>query len=80
MSDATYYAQVIDGIVTAVRVVSYDFIVANPDRYGDANNWKQTFFDVEGVTYAGIGFIYDAVTDTFTPPPTPESETPDGNA
>ena len=27
-------------------------------------------------TYAGIGFIYDAVTDTFTPPPLPESETP----
>ena len=23
-------------------------------------------------TYAGIGYIYDAVTDTFTPPPTPE--------
>jgi hypothetical protein len=23
-------------------------------------------------TYAGIGFTYDAVTDTFTPPPTPE--------
>jgi hypothetical protein len=23
-------------------------------------------------TYAGIGYTYDAVTDTFTPPPTPE--------
>ena len=22
--------------------------------------------------YAGIGYTYDAVTDTFTPPPTPE--------
>ena len=28
-------------------------------------------------TYAGIGYTYDAVTDTFTPP---ESSTPDGNA
>ena len=72
MSDATYYAQVIDGIVTNVHVVSYDFIVANPDRYGDPTNWKQTYVDVEGVTYAGIGYTYDAVTDTFTPPPTPE--------
>ena len=25
-------------------------------------------------TYAGIGYIYDAVTDTFTPPPTPEAD------
>ena len=25
-------------------------------------------------TYAGIGYIYDAVTDTFTPPPTPEPD------
>ena len=25
-------------------------------------------------TYAGIGFTYDAVTDTFTPPPTPEAD------
>ena len=72
MSDATYYAQVIDGIVTSVHVVSYDFIVANPDRYGNAANWKQTFFDVEGVTYAGVGYTYDPATDTFTPPTTPE--------
>ena len=70
MSDTrTYYAQVIDGTVVSVHVVSYDFIVANPDRYGNPDNWKQTYVDVEGVTYAGIGYIYDPATDTFTPPP-----------
>jgi hypothetical protein len=74
MSNATYYAQVIDGIVTTVHVVSYDFIVANPERYGDPTNWKQTFFDVEGVTYAGIGYIYDPATDTFAPPPPADLE------
>jgi len=72
MSEPTYYAQVIDGIVTTVHVVSYDFIVANPDRYGNPDNWKQTFIDVEGVTYAGIGYTYDAATDTFSAPPEPE--------
>ena len=25
-------------------------------------------------TYAGIGYTYDPVTDTFTPPPTPEPD------
>jgi hypothetical protein len=65
----TYFAQVIDGIVATVHVVSYEFIVANPDRYGNPNNWKETFFNVEGVIYAGIGYTYDAVTNTFTPPP-----------
>jgi hypothetical protein len=24
--------------------------------------------------YAGIGYIYDPATDTFTPPPTPEAD------
>ena len=74
MSNPTYYAQVIDGIVTTVHVVSYDFIVANPDRYGDPNNWKQTFFDVEGVTYAGVNYTYDAATETFSAPPPPQAD------
>ena len=74
MSEPTYYAKVENGLVTTVHVVSYEFIVANPDRYGDPTNWKQTFFDVEGVTYAGIGYTYDPDTDTFTPPPTPEPD------
>jgi hypothetical protein len=35
--------------------------------------WKQTSYSrsFRG-WFAQIGYIYDAVTDTFTPPPTPE--------
>ena len=36
---------------------------------GLAGEWKQTSYNgnFRG-TYAGIGYIHDAVTDTFTPP------------
>ena len=39
---------------------------------GLAGEWRQTSYNhnFRG-TYAGIGYIYDAVSDTFTPP-TPE--------
>lgn len=70
MSEPTYYAQVIDGIVTTVHVVSYDFIVANPDRYGNPTNWKQTYVGIEGVTYAGIGDLWNG-TEFTTPTPDP---------
>ena len=40
---------------------------------GLAGEWKQTSYNSNfRGTYAGIGYTYDAVTDTFTPPPTPE--------
>lgn len=58
MSDTrTYFAQVIDGIVTDVRVVSQEFLDANPERY--TGTWVETFFDRAGKTYAGIGYTYD---------------------
>ena len=66
---ATYYAQVIDDVVVTVHVVSYDYLVANPDRYGDPDNWLQVFTDGTGRGYPGIGWIYDSATDTFNPPP-----------
>jgi len=42
---------------------------------GLAGEWRQTSYNgnFRG-TYAGIGYIYDPVTDTFTPPPTPDLE------
>ena len=42
---------------------------------GIAGEWRQTSYNgnFRGA-YAGIGYIYDAVTDTFTPPPTPEAD------
>ena len=65
MSDTrTYFAQVTDGIVTDVRVVSADFMAANPDRY--PGTWVETFIGVEGKTYAGLGYTWNG-TD-FVPP------------
>ena len=57
MDTRTYFAQVTDGIVTDVRVVTQEFIDANPERY--TGLWVETFRDVEGVVYAGVGYTYD---------------------
>ena len=41
--------------------------------HGEGKVWKQTSYNSNfRGTYAGIGYIYDAVTDTFTPPPVVE--------
>jgi hypothetical protein len=61
---STYFAQVTNGVVTKVAVVSADFMAANPDRY--PGEWHETFFDVEGKTYAGIGYTWDGT--NFLPP------------
>ena len=63
-----YFAQITDGVVTDVRVVTREFLEANPDRY--TGTWIETFIDVEGKTYAGLGFTWDG-TD-FSPPVAPE--------
>jgi len=70
MSDTrTYFAKVENGIVTDVRVVAYEFIVANPERYGDASLWVETFYDgSQRAKYAGIGDRYDAELDQFITP------------
>lgn len=65
---ATYYAKVENGIVTDLHVVSYDFIVANPERYGDPLLWVETFPDGSGCGYCGIGWTYDAASNTFSAP------------
>jgi len=70
---AQYFAQLDDNnVVTHVAVVMRDFLESNPDRY--TGRWVETFFDTEGKTYAGVGFIYDEVTSDFTPPPVVEGE------
>lgn len=67
MSDQ-YFAQVSDdNIVLEVHVVSQEFIDENPDRYQGL--WVETFQNVEGKTYAGIGYIYDPETNDFVSPP-----------
>ena len=68
MSDIrTYFAQVTDGIVTDVHVVTQEFINANPERY--TGLWVETFIGLPNKTYAGVGFTYDPITNDFVPPP-----------
>ena len=52
-----YFAQVVDGIVTDVRVVAAEFMASNPDRY--SGTWVETFFGVEGKVFAGVGCGWD---------------------
>jgi hypothetical protein len=80
-----HFAQVSDGKVQRVIVVSNDDCAGGDfpaseaagqafiASIGLAGEWRQTSYNhnFRG-TYAGIGYTYDAVTDTFTPPPTPE--------
>ena len=68
----TFFAQ-LDGNnrVLSVHAVTQEFIDANPDRY--PGTWVQTFADVEGKTYAGVGFTYDPATQDFIAPPQPEA-------
>ena len=62
-----YFAHIDENdFVTEVHVVSQEFIQANPERYQGV--WIETFLDVEGKTYAGIGYIYDAELDDFVAP------------
>ena len=62
-----YFAQIdAHNVVTHVSVVQQDFLEANPERY--KGTWVETFIGTEGKTYAGIGYIYDPATDTFSPP------------
>ena len=56
---AQYFAQVTDGVVTDVAVVTAEFMAANPERY--EGEWVETFFDTAGKTYAGIGYTWNGV-------------------
>ena len=70
---AQYFAQLDDNnVVTHVAVVMRDFLESNPDRY--TGRWVETFFDTEGKTYAGVGFIYNESTLDFTAPIPPVVE------
>ena len=76
-----HFANIRNGKVTRVIVVSNDDCAGGdfPESeaagqafiasLGVAGEWRQTSYNgnFRG-TYAGIGYIYDAVTDTFTPP------------
>jgi hypothetical protein len=80
-----HFAQVQDGIVTQVIVISNDDA---PDPYpasealgqafiaslGLEGVWRQTSYNgTFRARYAGIGYTYDEVADEFIAPPEPES-------
>ena len=70
---AQYFAQINENnVVTHVAVVQKEFLESNPQRY--PGRWVETFFDTPGKTYAGIGFIYDEVSEDFVAPVVSESE------
>jgi hypothetical protein len=69
---AQYFAQLDDNnIVTKVAVVQQAFLKANPERY--TGIWVETFID-DTHTYAGVGFVYDEVSQDFVAPVIPEVE------
>lgn len=64
---AQYFARINDdNIVIHVAVVTTQFMAENPDRY--PGTWVETFIDVPGKTYAGVGYTYDPATQDFTEP------------
>lgn len=61
-----YFAQINENnIVTNVHVVTAEFIAANPERYPGV--WVETFID-NTHTYAGLGYIYNQITNDFISP------------
>ena len=63
---AQYFAQLDDNnIVIDVRVVTAEFMAANPERY--AGTWVETFFDNPNKQYAGVGFEYLQLEQDFRP-------------
>lgn len=62
-----YFAKLDENnVVVHVAVVTREFLEANPDRY--QGRWVETFWETEGKTYAGVGFIYDEATQDFSAP------------
>ena len=62
-----YVAELTNDVVTAIFVADYEWAQAN---------LSGVLHDLGGEPLTvGIGFIYDAVTDTFTPPESDTDET-----
>ena len=72
MSNPQFYAKVENGVVTDVHFVAWDFLVANPERYGNPDLWLEAFYDNSGRGYCSQGYTYDVETDKFVAPPQPE--------
>jgi hypothetical protein len=66
MNQEQYFAELVNNVVTAVHVVTKEFLDANPERY--TGTYVETFFNDPDKTYAGVGYTYDAKTNDFVPP------------
>lgn len=67
MSAEQYFAEIDNNdVVVCVHVVTQEFLDENPDRYSGI--YIETFIDVPGKTYAGVGYTYDRANDNFVPP------------
>ena len=67
MNANQYFAEIDNNnFVLAVHVVTQQFLDDNPERY--PGMYVETFVNVPGKTYAGVGYTYDRVTDDFVPP------------
>ena len=67
MSAEQYFAEIDNNdLVICVHVVTQEFLDENPDRYPGI--YVETFIDVPGKTYAGVGYTYDRANDNFVPP------------
>lgn len=65
-----YFAQLNENnFVINVHCVTAEFMAENPERYPGV--WVETFFDLDGKNYAGIGWTYDYETENFVAPPAP---------
>lgn len=67
MNIPQYFAEIDDNdLVICVHVVTQEFLDENPERY--SGMYVETFVDMPGKTYAGIGYTYDRANDDFIPP------------
>ena len=67
MSIPQYFAEIDNNdLVICIHVVTQEFLDENPERY--AGMYVETFVDVPGKTYAGVGYTYDRANDDFIPP------------
>lgn len=76
----SYYAQIVDDIVTNVIVVNDD--ITNGAEFAHdllGGVWIETYADTSGKNYAGIGYTYDAVNNNFIAPQPYPSWTLDEN-
>jgi hypothetical protein len=68
---AQYFAKIDENnVVVEMAVTTTEFMEANPERYQGV--WVETFLNVEGKTYAGVGYTYNAETNDFVQPVIPE--------